>query len=69
MDTYALACSWAMIKNDTQPDAGEWTVFDDFRLLYASRTIDEDLILDEDRSDLSYLTTCKNNYKKQGATP
>lgn len=52
-------------QNDTQPDAGEWTVFDDFRLLYASRTIDEDLILDEDRSDLNYLTTCKNNYKNK----
>lgn len=50
---------------DTQPVDGEWTVFDDFRLLYASRTIDEDLILDEDRSDLSYLTTCKNNYKNK----
>lgn len=51
--------------NDKQPVDGEWTVFDDFRLLYASRTIDEDLILDEDRSDLSYLTTCKNNYKNK----
>lgn len=50
---------------DKQPVDGEWTVFDDFRLLYASRTIDEDLILDEDRSDLSYLTTCKNNYKNK----
>ena len=52
-------------QNDTQPVDGEWTVFDDFRLLYASRTIDEDLILDEDRSDLNYLTTCKNNYKNK----
>ena len=52
-------------QNDAQPVDDEWTVFDDFRLLYASRTIDEDLILDEDRSDLSYLTTCKNNYKNK----
>lgn len=52
-------------QNDAQPVDGEWTVFDDFRLLYASRTIDEDLILDEDRSDLNYLTTCKNNYKNK----
>ena len=51
--------------NDKTPETDEWTVFDDFRLLYASRTIDEDLILDEDRSDLSYLTTCKNNYKNK----
>lgn len=30
----------------------EWTVFDDFRLLYASKTTDGDLILDEDRDEL-----------------
>mgnify|MGYP004539723079 FL=1 len=52
-------------KNDTTPGSGEWTVFDDFRLLYASRTIDEDLILDEDRADLEYLFTCSNNYKNK----
>ena len=37
------------------PDANEWTVFDDFRVLYASNTEDEDLILDELRGDLKYL--------------
>lgn len=52
-------------KDDTTPGSGEWTVFDDFRLLYASRTIDEDLILDEDRADLEYLFTCSNNYKNK----
>lgn len=36
-------------------DADEWTVFDDFRVLYASNTEDEDLILDELRGDLKYL--------------
>ncbi|MCI7786613.1 MAG: hypothetical protein MR489_03340, partial [Prevotella sp.] len=51
--------------NDTTPVTGEWTVIDDFRLLYASRTIDEDLILDEDRSDLSYLRDCSNYYKNK----
>lgn len=40
--------------NET-PDADEWTVFDDFRVLYASNTEDEDLILDELRGDLKYL--------------
>ena len=40
--------------NET-PDADEWTVFDDFRILYASNTKDEDLILDELRGDLDYL--------------
>ena len=40
--------------NET-PDANEWTVFDDFRVLYASNTKSEDLILDELRGDLDYL--------------
>lgn len=52
-------------RDDTTPGSGEWTVFDDFRLLYASKTIDEDLILDEDRADLEYLFTCSNNYKNK----
>ena len=41
----------------------EWTVFDDFRLLYASKTIDGDLVLDEDRDNLDYLTSCSNTYQ------
>nr|WP_293622886.1 hypothetical protein [Prevotella sp.] len=41
----------------------EWTVFDDFRLLYTSRTIDGDLVLDQDRDNLDYLTNCSNTYK------
>lgn len=41
----------------------EWTVFDDFRLLYASKTIDGDLVLDEDRDNLTYLTSCSNTYQ------
>ena len=52
-------------KDDKTPGSGEWTVFDDFRLLYASKTIDEDLILDEDRADLEYLFTCSNNYRNK----
>ena len=40
--------------NET-PDVNEWTVFDDFRVLYASNTKSEDLILDELRGDLDYL--------------
>lgn len=38
----------------------EWTVFDDFRMLYAAKDVKEDLILDEYREDLSYLVNCKN---------
>ena len=37
------------------PKADEWTVFDDFRVLYASNVKSEDLILDELRGDLDYL--------------
>ena len=51
-------------QNDTKVDAAnEWTVFDDFRLLYASNEKGTDLILDEDRDNLSYLKDCSNTYK------
>ena len=51
--------------NDKEPVASkkEWTVFDDFRLLYTSRTIDGDLVLDQDRDNLDYLEKCSNTYK------
>lgn len=50
---------------DTSVDIvkNEWTVFDDFRLLYASDDNGTDLILDEDRDNLSYLKYCDNTYK------
>lgn len=52
-------------KDDTKVDAAanEWTVFDDFRLLYASDERGSDLILDEDRDNLDYLKNCSNTYK------
>ena len=52
-------------QNDKEPVASEkeWTVFDDFRLLYTSRTIDGDLVLDQDRDNLNYLKDCSNTYK------
>lgn len=52
-------------RNDKDVDAAakEWTVFDDFRLLYASDEKSADLILDEDRDNLSYLKDCDNTYK------
>ena len=37
------------------PNLNEWTVFDDFRLIYVSNTEKEDLVLDELRGDLEYL--------------
>lgn len=42
----------------------EWTVFDDFRLLYASNDKGKDLILDEDRDNLDYLKDCSSNTYK-----
>lgn len=48
---------------DKEPVEGEWTVFDDFRLLYTSRTTDGDLVLDQDRDNLNYLKDCSNTYK------
>lgn len=52
-------------QNDKDVDAAakEWTVFDDFRLLYASNENGTDLILDEDRDNLDYLVNCSNTYK------
>ena len=60
---------FGLIIGDNQDDkdvdkaVNEWTVFDDFRLLYASDDKSADLILDEDRADLSYLKDCDNTYK------
>ena len=42
-------------QSETAAQTGEWTVFDDFRLLYASKNTEADLILDQDRADLSYI--------------
>lgn len=50
-------------QEDKEPVEGEWTVFDDFRLLYTSKTTDGDLVLDQDRDNLDYLEKCSNTYK------
>lgn len=50
-------------QDDATPVDGEWTVFDDFRLLFANKVANEDLVLDEDRDNLEYLkheTTYRN---------
>ena len=47
-----------------KPSADEWTVFDEFRVLYASNVKGKDLVLDELRGDLNYLkegVTYKNS--------
>lgn len=52
-------------QEDKEPvkSENEWTVFDDFRLLYTSKTTDGDLVLDQDRDNLDYLEKCSNTYK------
>ena len=45
-------------QNDKTVEGDEWTVFDDFRMLYAAKEVTEDLILDEWRDNLSYLVNC-----------
>uniref|UniRef100_UPI0040262557 hypothetical protein n=1 Tax=Prevotella sp. TaxID=59823 RepID=UPI0040262557 len=45
------------------PAPGEWTVFDDFRLQYASTQTSQDLILDEMRDNLNYLYNTTNTYE------
>lgn len=51
-------------QNEKEPESEkEWTVFDDFRLLYTSKTTDGDLVLDQDRDNLDYLQNCSNTYK------
>ena len=52
------------IDGNEAPSLDEWTVFDDFRLIYVSNTKNEDLVLDELRGDLEHL---KNGitYKKR----
>ena len=53
-------------KDATQVEAaapGEWTVFDDFRLQYASKNVAQDLVLDEMRADLNYLYITTNTYE------
>lgn len=62
---------FGLIIGDDQNDKdlkdadNEWTVFDDFRLLYASDDEGVDLILDEDRDNLSYLKDCDITYKNR----
>ena len=52
-------------KNTETPTADEWTVFDDFRLLYASKTTDSDLILDQDRDELGYLVNSSDLFQNK----
>ena len=46
-------------QSETTAQSDEWTVFDDFRLLYASKNTEADLILDQDRDNLNYIYKIK----------
>ena len=52
----------SVAENENVAKDGEWTVFDDFRLLYAGSTTSRDLILDEDKDNLNYLLDCTETY-------
>lgn len=43
----------------------EWTVFDDFRLQYASKNAGSDLILDQDRDELGYLVNSNELFQNK----
>ena len=45
------------------PEKDEWTVFDDFRLQYASTHTTQDLVLDEMRDNLNYIVKGSDKYE------
>lgn len=52
------------VEDDKTSPTGEWTAFDNFRLLYAGDSPEApDLVLDEENPDLSYLTETIEEYK------
>lgn len=53
----------SVAENENVAEKGEWTVFDDFRLLYAGSNTSRDLILDEDKDNLNYLLDCSDTYE------
>lgn len=53
----------SVAEKENVADDGEWTVFDDFRLLYAGSNTSHDLILDEDKDNLNYLLDCSDTYE------
>lgn len=50
------------VTDNVTESNNEWTVFDDFRLLYAGSNTSRDLILDEDKDNLNYLLDCTETY-------
>lgn len=57
-------CIGIKIEDDGTSAKGEWTAFDNFRLLYAGESSNApDLVLDENNPDLRYLTETIDEYK------
>ena len=52
-------------QSATAAQSNEWTVFDDFRLLYASKNTEADLILDQDRDNLNYIRDIEDHLHNQ----
>lgn len=51
------------VDNDCELQDGDVTCVDNFKLLYAGPRRNPELILDEDQTDLMYLTNAKDTYK------
>lgn len=51
------------VDNDCELKDGDVTCVDNFKLLYAGKRRNPELILDEDQTDLMYLTNAKDTYK------
>lgn len=51
------------VGDDCELQTGDVTCVDNFKLLYAGPRRDPELILDEDQTDLMYLTNAKDTYK------
>lgn len=57
-------CIGIKIEDANTSAVGEWTAFDNFRLLYAGESANTpDLVLDEDNPDLKYLRETIDEYK------
>lgn len=52
-----------VVGDDNTTLTNAWTVFDNFRMLYAGEYEGPSLVLDEDNPDLSYLTETSDEYK------
>ena len=62
-ESFALLFGIQIDGDKSASAAGEWTAFDNFRMLYAGESEAPHLVLDEDNPDLLYLTKTVDEYK------